>query len=177
MSLLCHLSWELQAGHKSATWQCKDEIAYICVGEDKTQAGSRVKRPFSECGPPNVSALRPPQTQHRVHHWQKNRGMTEWVKRKKGWQKNQAWRKTKATRQAGPKSHRAATWGWGERGRVERKSQVHQRQVFLLFLDSWVSYYRIRFNQYPPPLECGTQRWWLMGGRVFGGRCGSNGMA
>lgn len=40
-----------------------------------------------------------------------------------------------------------------------------------------MSYYRIRFNQYPPPLECGTQRWWLMGGRVFGGRCGSNGMA
>lgn len=87
MSPLCHLSSELQAGHKSVTWRRKDEIAYICVGRIKPNVmHNRAKRPFKQMWPSHASARRP-QTQHSVYHWRKKkkRGNDGVRERKKGW--------------------------------------------------------------------------------------------
>lgn len=82
MSPLCHLSSELQAGHKSVTWQHKDEIAYICVGRIKPNVmHNRAKRPFKQMWPSHASARRP-QTQHGAYHWLEKRKREWWRERK-----------------------------------------------------------------------------------------------
>lgn len=90
-------------------------------------------------------------TQRQSYTTDEKKKKREWGSERKEERINQARRKTKATGQGGPKCHLASTWGEKKGGEKEkRKSRVYQRKVLFLFLDSWVSYYGIRFNQCPP---------------------------
>lgn len=151
MSQLCRLPSELQARHKyvkglgnvmyklltSVGWEHKTE----CVCAHGLAQQSHVA--LQQCGPPMCSGTVDP-TQRQSYTTDKKK----WGrKRKEDWI-NQTRRKTKATGQWGPKCRLASTRREG--GKEKRKSRIYQRKVLFLFLDSWVSYYGIRFNQCPP---------------------------
>lgn len=134
----------------------------------------------SKRGPPMCLFGDPrPNTEAILYHWWKKKKESEWGRKRKEERINQAWRETKATGQGGPKCHLASNSGEKKGGEKEkRKSRVYQRKVLFLFLDSWVSYYGIRFNQCPSrnvEQRAGGNGWKSLGddvGRLRGKRVG-----
>lgn len=124
-------------------WENKNQCVYMVLH-------NRAMWPFGKHGPP-MCLFRGPRPNTEVYiPDKKKKKNTEGMrgKRKEG-RINQAWRKTKATGQRGLKCHLAPTRGKKRELGGWWESRVYQRKVFLLFLDSWVSYYGIRFTRAP----------------------------
>lgn len=84
---------------------------------------------------------------------------------------NQAWRKTKATGQGGPKCHLASTWGEKKGEEKEKGNLEFTRGKFSFF--SWTAERLIMgLDLTSVPLGMWSRALVVMGGRVFRGRCG-----
>lgn len=84
---------------------------------------------------------------------------------------NQAWRKTKATGQGGPKCHLASTWGEKKGEEKEKGNLEFTRGKFSFF--SWTAERLIMgLDLTSVPLGMWSRALVVMGRRVFRGRCG-----